>query len=74
MNIMKLIILMVGFLFLGVVNMARYFKTESDKRLDKVVTNPAIKKEIANWRRAFMRSMDKFDSSNLKGCVAYFPN
>jgi len=65
---------MVGFLFLGVVNMARYFKTESDKRLDKVVTNPAIKKEIANWRRAFMRSMDKFDSSNLKGCVAYFPN
>ena len=54
--------------------MARYFKTESDKRLDKVVTNPAIKKEIANWRRAFMRSIDKFDSSNLKGCVAYFPN
>ena len=52
--------------------MARYFKTESDKRLDKVVTNPAIKKEIANWRRAFMRSIDKFDSSVLKGSVAYF--
>ncbi len=69
---MKLIILKAGFLFLGIVNMARYFKTASDKRYDKAVKCPAIKKQIANWRRAFMRSIDKFDSNNLKGCVAYF--
>ena len=52
--------------------MARYFKTATDKRLDKAVKCPAIKKQVANWRRAFMRSIDKFDSKHLKGSVAFF--
>ena len=53
--------------------MARYFKSESDKRLDKIVTNPAIKKSIAQWRRDFVKTMD-IDPQYLKGCVAYFPD
>ena len=52
--------------------MARYFKTASERRYDKAVKCPAIKKQIANWRRAFMRSIDKFDRTKLKGSVAYF--
>ena len=47
----------------------KYFKTASDIRLDKLVKNPAIKKEIAKWRRAHCRP---FSSEGLKGCVAYF--
>lgn len=50
----------------------KYFKSESEKRADKKLKNPAIKKARQQWRRAFVRSAQNFKSSNLIGCVASF--
>ena len=54
--------------------MPKYFKSESDKRLDKLVKNPAIKKEIARERRAFVTKGYHLKPEHLKGTVAYFPS